>query len=99
MPVVIVESPNTLDTVERQQLAEALTATISQTRDVPPEKVQIFIGPGIDAAISIHALGSAGKDEPARVHSAIRPYLQAAMVSVHDYRPDHTARGGILRTA
>ena len=67
---------------------------------MPPEKVQVFIGPGIDAAVSIYAVGSAdGKDEPRRVHSAITPYLQAARVSVHDYRPDHTATGGILRTA
>jgi hypothetical protein len=102
MPVILVGCPP-LDTASRQSLAEAFTDTAARVAQASAEKVQVFFEDAGLITINVYAVDNGiavaeWVDAFGVALLTVTGANQPVEINIHRYAPDHTAKGGTLRT-
>ena len=99
MPVLVVQSKAPLALEERAQLVRDLTAAVVADRQVPADKVQVFITDGADEDQALALVVATGRDDALAdaIRQALVPFLPAVSVDVRPHAADYTGRSGELR--
>jgi len=97
MPVLHIATPGKVSRETRADLAARATTAVAEAAEVDPDKVHIFFSTADTLRVAAHLVAAPFTETIGRVGSALS-HAGFKHVAITPYAPDHTARGGKLRS-